>query len=117
MKIIFDFETDIAKALEWMHSNGFIHDDLAGSLVSKRLIDKFHRFQLMFAIFSVCTFTLARNCLVANAAGKVILGDYGLGPKLYPRDYHKVSNHLLPIRWISPESFEFGDGTCNPLQV
>jgi len=54
---------------------------------------------------------------VANVAGKVVLGDYGLGPRKFPRDYYRISNFMLPIRWAAPESYEFTQGSCNILPI
>jgi hypothetical protein len=42
---------------------------------------------------------------VANTAGKVLLGDYGLGPHQYKDDYYWSSNLAVPIRWAAPETF------------
>ncbi|OXA61577.1 putative neurotrophin receptor LTRK 1 [Folsomia candida] len=79
----------IAKAMEYLFALHFVHEDLS-----------------------------ARNCMVGNVAGRIILGDnYGLAPSAFPRDYYKISNMAIPIRWAAPEAFEFKEGTCTPLQI
>jgi tyrosine kinase 2 len=77
---------DVAQGLQWMHANGFTHSDLA-----------------------------ARNCVV-GASGEVVIGDYGLGPEIYKKDYYWSSGVPIPIRWTAPESLECSQSSIKILK-
>jgi serine/threonine protein kinase len=79
---------DIARALEFMTHAGYIHGDLS-----------------------------ARNCLVGNTNGKVIIGDYGLATQHYRDDYYWVDLSAWPIRWAAPESLRCTLGSIAPNQI
>jgi len=57
----------------------------------------------------------ARNCLLSrNSSNNLVvkIGDFGLAKMIYSKDYYilkPTSNKPLPIRWMSPESIEFGE--------
>ncbi|XP_077983650.1 uncharacterized protein LOC144438487 [Glandiceps talaboti] len=69
-----DMATQIACAMSYLATNGFVHRDLA-----------------------------ARNCLLASDFS-VKVSDLGIARELYPQDYIKVGRKLLPVRWMAPES-------------
>lgn len=51
----------------------------------------------------------ARNCLVANPAGKVVVGDYGYSVQKYKADYYYSSGCAIPIRWAAPETIAIAE--------
>ncbi|ODN06096.1 Serine/threonine-protein kinase LMTK3, partial [Orchesella cincta] len=75
------------KGLEWLHTAGFVHPDLA-----------------------------ARNCQVSSE-NRVVIGDYGLGTQIYKDDYHWSSNIAIPLRWTAPETLHCTSSVIQILKV
>ncbi|XP_059088960.1 tyrosine-protein kinase transmembrane receptor Ror-like [Tigriopus californicus] len=50
----------------------------------------------------------ARNCLLGRDL-RLKISDFGLTRDIYTNEYYQMGEHrLLPIRWMSPESIQFG---------
>ena len=71
--------TQIAAGMEYLHSEGFVHRDLA-----------------------------TRNCLVGPAY-QVKIADFGMSRHLYSKQYYRIEGKaVLPIRWMAPECLYYG---------
>ncbi|XP_068217634.1 uncharacterized protein [Palaemon carinicauda] len=78
---------DVASGLQHMHSNNFIHTDLA-----------------------------ARNCVV-DEDYTVKIGDYGYNIEFYKAEYYCAGDVALPLRWCSPETLKCTDTTIETKEV
>jgi hypothetical protein len=78
----FHFALDVAKALEFLASQSYVHRDIA-----------------------------ARNCLVGDRL-VVKLADFGLARDIHGKDYYRLAGTAkLPVKWMSPESLLYGQFT------
>lgn len=79
MDTLIHMSSQIAAGLKYLHSEGFIHRDLA-----------------------------TRNCLVGPAF-QVKISDFGMSRFLYSKHYYRVEGRaMLPIRWMAPECLFYG---------
>ncbi|XP_076459649.1 uncharacterized protein LOC143292879 [Babylonia areolata] len=78
---LMQFAVDAACGLSCLHRHDYLHRDLA-----------------------------ARNCLVMGDY-TLKIGDYGIAENLFKEDYFHSGAHLLPIRWMAPETLKQENGS------